>query len=123
MMIILLAIGSGDCMIKAVYSQALSLEAGSKGHGAGRRVLLLWGCLGVPTQCCGPLWRRFVHPAALPSAVPVLSPRYHRGGQADLPADLCPGKESPPGESLSLQLLVLFKGIRAKLTLQFATQK
>lgn len=35
----------------------------------------------------------------------------------------CPGEESPPGESLSLQLLVLFKGIRAKLTLQFATQK
>lgn len=74
MMIILLAIGSGDCMIKAVYSQAPSLEAGNEGHGAGRRVLLLWGCLGVLTQLCGPSWRGFAHPGALPSAVPVLFP-------------------------------------------------
>lgn len=105
-------------MIKAVYSQALSLEAGSKGHGAGRRVTLLWGCLGVPTRRCGPSGRGFAHPGALPSAVLVLSPCARQEVRL-----ICPGKGSPPGVSLSLQLLVLFKGIRAKLTLQFATQK
>lgn len=85
---------------------------------------MLWGCLGGLTQLCGPLWRKFAHPGALPSAVPVLSPLCQAGGQAHLPTDLpCPGKESPSGESLSLQLLLLFKGITAKLTLQFATQK
>lgn len=93
--------------------------------GAGRRVPLLWGCLGVLTQLCGPSWRGFAHPGALLSAMPVLSPLCQAGGQAHLPADLpVPwGKESPPEESLSLQLLLLFKGIRAKLILQLATQK
>lgn len=84
-MIILLAIGSGDCMIKAVYSHSLWLKGGGELLRATGGDLQLQGvCLGswpltvVYTYICL---------SAIPTASKGLSP-WASGDQAHLPANL-----------------------------------